>query len=135
MKVAYIAGPYRGKSKIKFINYLQRQININRAAKVAKWAWKEGYAVICPHLNSRNLDGVVEDLMFLYGDQEILIRCDLMILVPGWTTSEGTREEIKFALMNDMKIFMTFIRKGNFRFYPLTKGETETLLREAESLD
>jgi hypothetical protein len=36
MKVAYIAGPYWGRSQIKIINWLQRQANIRRAAKVAK---------------------------------------------------------------------------------------------------
>jgi hypothetical protein len=98
MKVAYIAGPYRGQSKIKIINWLQRQANIRRAVKVAKWAWREGFAVICPHKNSGNFDGLVTDLMFLKGDKEILKRCDAMILVPGWQTSAGTREELKIAI-------------------------------------
>jgi hypothetical protein len=104
MKVAYIAGPYRGKSKNKIINYLQRKRNIKRAAKVAKWAWLEGYAVICPHLNSRNFDGLTTDLIFLNGDTEILKRCDLMILVPGWHSSEGARGELKFAQVNGIAI-------------------------------
>jgi hypothetical protein len=98
MKLAYIAGPYRGRSRIKIINYLQRQTNIRRAAKVAKWAWQEGYAVICPHLNSKNFDGLTADLVFLLGGQEILKRCDVMILIPGWEQSEGTRDEIKMAI-------------------------------------
>jgi hypothetical protein len=98
MKICYIAGPYRGRSRIKIINYLQRQINIRRAAKVAKWAWQHGFAVICPHLNSRNFDGLTTDLIFMLGDQEILNRCDVMILTPGWMHSKGTRDEIKSSI-------------------------------------
>jgi urease gamma subunit len=117
MKIAYVAGPYRGRSKNKLISYLQRQINIRRAAKVAKWAWKRGYAVICPHLNSRNFDGLTTDLMFLNSGKEILKRCDVMILVPGWRQSEGTIDEIQFA-----------------RWQGIIIRKYERLVREAENL-
>jgi hypothetical protein len=98
MIIAYIAGPYRGTSRVKLINWIQRQINISRAANIAKWAWRQGYAVICPHLNSKNFDGIAPDVTFLTGDIAILKRCDLMILVPGWEQSAGTLNEIKEAV-------------------------------------
>jgi hypothetical protein len=122
MKVAYIAGPYRGRSKVKIINWLQRQANIRHAAKVAKWAWKEGYAVICPHKNSGNFDGLNTDLMFLNGDVEILKRCDVMILVPRWQQSEGTIDEISSITgFNDLKIPIVEARKfkSGYKLYPV----------------
>ena len=134
MKVAYIAGPYRGKSKIKIINYLQRQINIHRAAEVAKAAWLWGWAVICPHKNSGNFDSLNNDLMFLNGDIDILRRCDTLILVPGWQQSKGAREEVKTALDAGIKTFVAVRHNGNFHFIYATNREVDELLKKAEKL-
>jgi hypothetical protein len=131
MKVAYIAGPYRGRSRIKIINYLQRQINIRRAAKVAKWAWQHGFAVICPHLNSRNFDGLTTDLIFMLGDQEILNRCDVMILVPGWQRSEGTIDEINTAICS-LNVESIFEYHHSSPFYA-GKGYWYKLIRALEA--
>jgi hypothetical protein len=133
MKVAYIAGPYRGRSQIKIINWLQRQANIRRAAKVAKWAWREGYAVVCPHKNSGNFDGLNTDLVFLNGDVEILQRCDVMILAPGWERSEGTKGEIQVAFNTGIRICEVVIRNKQIYYYQLSKWEVEELLKEVES--
>ena len=43
--VIYLAGPYRGKSKIKIINWFQRQINIHRAREAAKRLWAAGFTI------------------------------------------------------------------------------------------
>jgi hypothetical protein len=61
LKIAYVAGPYRAKTKIGII------LNILRARKVAKELWKMGYAVICPHSNSALMDGIAPDEAFLNG--------------------------------------------------------------------
>jgi len=104
MQLVYVAGPYRGKSKIKIINYIQRQINIAKARLVAQELWKAGFAVICPHSNSANFDGICDDEIFLEGDKEILKRCDLMILLPNWEKSEGTKAEVLFACDNGIEV-------------------------------
>jgi hypothetical protein len=105
MKLAYVAGPYRGTSKIKMINRLQVIFNILRAARVAKKLWKTGYAVICPHLNSALMDGVAPDEAFLNGDLLMLDRCDLIVLQGKWNKSSGTVGEVKRARRNEMPVY------------------------------
>lgn len=91
MKLAYIAGPYRGKT----IN--ETRENIRLAEKAAVEYWEKGYAVICPHLNSAFLDGICSDEHFLRAYEEILKRCDLVVMLPGWTNSVGSKREFFLA--------------------------------------
>lgn len=108
MKLAYVAGPHRGKSKIKIINWLQRQINIHRARRVAKELWRMGYAVLCPHSNTSNFDGLCPDKTFLDGTLEMMRRCDLMVLIPRWQKSEGTWGEVDECLRLGIPIYTLF---------------------------
>jgi hypothetical protein len=110
MKLAYVAGPYRGKSKNRIINRLQVISNIIEARKVARELWKMGYAAICPHSNSALFDGIVRDDVFLWGDLEILKRCDIIVMVPNWLSSSGAVDE--FCLAEDKGILIHFIRDG-----------------------
>ena len=97
MKLVYVAGPYRGKSRNKLINKLQVIRNIIEARMVARDLWKQGYAVICPHSNTALFDGSVPDETVLKGDIEILSKCDLVVLIKNWYKSSGTKDEIEFA--------------------------------------
>jgi nucleoside 2-deoxyribosyltransferase len=99
MKLAYVAGPYRAKTKLGII------INILRAQKVAKELWKAGYAVICPHMNSALMDTVAPEKNFLEGDIEILKHCDVLVVVKGWQHSSGTLNEIDFAHRNGIPVY------------------------------
>lgn len=110
MKLCYIAGPYRGKSKIKIINWLQRQRNIRRARKAAEKLWKMGYAVLCPHLNTSNFDGLMPDETFLDGTLEMMKRCDLVVLVKGWEKSSGTLNEIKTAKTLKIPVYRLMVQ-------------------------
>ena len=91
MKLAYVAGPYRAPTAA------QRQDNIHRARKAAESLWRAGYAVLCPHMNSANMDGIVDDEVFLQGCLEMVRRCDLVWLLPGWRASEGAVREVAEA--------------------------------------
>lgn len=97
MIVAYIAGPYRDKRGAHFV-----QENINKAREVAAEVWKQGMVPLCPHLNSAHFDGLVDEDVFLQGTKNLLSRCDMIVLVPGWERSEGTLEELRFNF-KDMK--------------------------------
>ena len=100
MKVAYIAGPYRGKT------HYEIEQNIRAAEAVAIKYWQLGYAVICPHKNTAHFDGLAPDEVWLKGDLEILKRCDLIVMVPGWEGSMGSRAEKELA--EDLGIFITY---------------------------
>ena len=91
MKVAYVAGPYLGKT------HWETLINIQRAELLAAKLWKLGFAVICPHKNSAWFSGLGDEEMFYAGDIEILKRCDLVVLTDMWVYSPGTREEVHAA--------------------------------------
>ena len=91
MKIVYIAGPYRAKTKLGIIR------NILKARKVAKWCWKAGYTVICPHTNSGLMDGCATDEVFLKGGLDLLECAKLMVVLKGWEKSQGTIAEIEFA--------------------------------------
>jgi len=91
LKVAYIAGPYRGETESAVV------ANIRHAEKYAIKYWQMGYAVICPHMNSALLGGVVPNEAFLRGDLEILRRCDVVVMIPGWLRSAGAVGEELYA--------------------------------------
>jgi hypothetical protein len=91
MRVVYVSGPYRAPT-LEGINN-----NINNARIAAISLWKQGYAVIAPHLNTAHFDGVVSDAAFLTGDAEILSRCDAVYMLRGWENSIGARAEHDLA--------------------------------------
>ena len=91
MKVFYIAGPYRADTPRKILE------NIRAAEAIAIEVWKSGNVALCPHLNSRLMDGVCNDSIFLEGAIELMKRCDAVVLVPSWEKSAGTRAEVKIA--------------------------------------
>jgi len=51
------------------------------------------------------MDGVVPDEVFLAGDIEILKRCDLVVMVPGWENSSGAKEERNVAIEHNIPVF------------------------------
>lgn len=91
MKIYYIGGLYRAKTPRKILE------NIRHAETYAIEVWKTGNAALCPHLNTRLMDGICSDEIFLNGDIELLKRCDAMIVIPGWEKSVGTINELKKA--------------------------------------
>lgn len=94
----YIAGPYRGNVNA----------NILAARQVAIKLWEQGHVVICPHLNTAlfEQDCACTDEDYLAGDLEMLRRCDGMVLLPGWSDSQGASAEHAFAVARDIPIFV-----------------------------
>lgn len=91
MKLAYIAGPYRGST------HYDIEQNIRAAEAIAIKYWRLGYAVICPHKNTAHFDGLADDAVWLNGDLEILKRCDVVVMLPTWEKSVGAKEEKYWA--------------------------------------
>ena len=92
IKLVYVAGPFRAANQ-----WLAEQ-NKRRAEEVAVELWRAGYSVICPHANTRYMDGIAPDEVFLAGDLVQVERCDAVVVVHGWKCSKGTLGEIEHAI-------------------------------------
>lgn len=99
MKIVYIAGPFRGKS------HWDVECNVRRAEALALEAWRAGFAVICPHTNTRFFDGAADDSIWLNGDLEILHRCDAVLTTENWEESSGAKEEVRRAMIWNIPVF------------------------------
>lgn len=102
MKIFYIAGPYRADTPRKILE------NIRAAEAVAIEVWKSGHVALCPHLNSRFMDSICDDSIFLEGAIELMKRCDAVALVPGWEKSKGTLIEIEIAKKIKLSIYVNY---------------------------
>lgn len=101
MLVAFVAGPYRDERGIYYVRE-----NIEKARAVSVELWKMGFAVICPHLNTALMDGVLPDYVWLEGSREILKRAaDVVVMLPGSECSVGSMEEQAAALEEEIGIF------------------------------
>ena len=99
MKVVYIAGKYRGP------NAWAVEQNIRAAEEVAARVWAMGMVALCPHANSRHMEGVASDEHFLAGTLELMRRCDAVLLVPNWRDSDGARKEVAEAERLGLPVF------------------------------
>jgi hypothetical protein len=99
VKVIYIAGKYRGP------NAWAIEQNIRAAEEVAARVWAMGMVALCPHANSRHMDGVASDEVFLDGTMELLRRCDAVALVSNWRDSAGARAEVEEADRLGLPVF------------------------------
>ncbi len=101
MKVIYIAGPFRAA------NSWDMEQNIRRAEELALEAWRLGFAVVCPHTNTRFFHGAAEDSIWLDGDIEIMRRCDAVLFTPDWERSSGARAEHEAANAVGLPVFFS----------------------------
>ena len=95
MTLVYVAGSYRA------LTQAQVESNIDSARKMAGRLWAEGFTVVCPHTNTAHFDTLfpgIPDEAYRDGDIEILSRCDAVVAAPGWSESNGTLRELKYAV-------------------------------------
>lgn len=104
MRLVYVAGPFRGPTGWRI------ETNVRAAEALALRVWQAGAAAICPHTNSRFVQGEAKDSVFLEGTLEMLRRCDALILVNGWKHSEGSLGELDEAHELGLPVFF----EGNF---------------------
>jgi hypothetical protein len=89
--VVFIAGPFRATTTWRI------EEHVRQAERMALQVWQAGFAAICPHTNSRFFQGEAPDSIWLVGYREILRRCDAVLLIPGWVSSEGAVAEMQEA--------------------------------------
>jgi len=95
MQVIYISGAYRARTIFGVL------WNIYKARRAAQELWANGYAVICPHMNTALFD---DGFPYIRGDCEILKRCDKIYMLKGWRKSEGANIEYQVALQHKLDI-------------------------------
>lgn len=103
-KVVYVIGPFRAA------NDYTRMQNIRCAEELTMQLWKMGYAAICPHTNTRHMEGFVPIKNILESDIAIMMRCDFCITTLPFNhvdlvNSEGSQIEIKYAQTHNLPVY------------------------------
>ena len=100
MKLVYIAGPYRARTR-----WAEEQ-NVRRAEDAGREVAKMGAYPVIPHANTRPYFGDEQPASFwLEGTMELLQRCDAVLLLDKWERSEGARRENDEAKARGIPVF------------------------------
>lgn len=70
--------------------------HIARAKAIVVAMRKRGWSIVCPHLNSVEIDGFSLE-QYLAEDFTIIKKCAALVLLPKWFNSRGTKREIELA--------------------------------------
>jgi hypothetical protein len=90
----YIAGPYRAKYGRSVAE------NIAAAKTVAIECWQHGHYAVTPHLNTAHFEDVapeIPDEVWLAGTMAMQARCDAILMLDTWQSSEGAIAEHDYA--------------------------------------
>lgn len=97
MRLVYIAGPFNGDV----------EHNCRKAEALAcEVALLNAHPVV-PHSLGRVLFGVQSEEYTYAGTLELMRRCDILLLVPGWENSKGARSEVDEARKLDKPVCHT----------------------------
>ena len=110
MNVAYVSGPYLAPTTQGIAE------NIWEARQIALALWRQGWAVICPHMNTAHCDGaiypdnpVADRHAWLRGDIEFVNRLipgrDALVMSPRWRESSGAKEERAAAINRGVMVY------------------------------
>ena len=91
MQLIYIIAPYTAATHAKTAQ------NISEAKDLALYCWTKGYAVLCPHLNSSFMSGIIPEEQFYLGTIKMLSRCDIAIAHPRYHEATGCLAELAYA--------------------------------------
>ena len=106
MRRLYISGPFRATGTEAVYGPFTPSIvrrNEDTARRYAELAWTCGWAVLCPHLNTAQMDGIphLTSDTFISGDLAwldiMLPNHDAILLLPDWVHSEGAKIEAQHA--------------------------------------
>ena len=104
----YVSGPYRDDRGTAYV-----EKNIRAAEEVAQELWRMGFAVICPHANTRHFDGIVSSEEFIAGDLEMIARCDAVVFGKGFITSAGCLKEFNHAKNNGIPVYFWSVERDH----------------------
>lgn len=89
--LVYIAGPFRSD------NGWQLRCRIHAAEQAAAAVVEMGAMPVTPHSIGANFDKTGTDELWLDGTLELMRRCDVVLVLPGYEKSQGTQQEIAEA--------------------------------------
>lgn len=101
INLVYLAGPYWHSQPDR------RQLHVESAKLHALLVAELGFVPVTPHLNTARFETMTDlpEAFFLQADEQILLRCDAIILMPGSYKSKGTQAEILIALEAGLPVF------------------------------
>lgn len=100
MKIIYTAGRFRGATPWEV------HCNVARAEYAAYEVAEAGAMPLCPHMNTKNFDGLKTGDFWIEGTLELLRRSDAIYVFDSrWRESTGTVGEIRLAFDQQMPIF------------------------------
>lgn len=96
----YLAGPYRaGHDRTIDDNIASARRHARHIARIGV------HYPVTPHLNTAHFDGLASDDFFINGTMELMLRCDAVLMLPGWESSEGAEGEATMAAKRAMMVF------------------------------
>lgn len=102
MKLAYVAGRYRGATRDVV------DLHIKSATMVGAIVAEKGYYPVIPHANTALFEHYIDqpDEFYLDGTLELMLRCDLVVMVSGWPKSTGAVGEMITAKREGIPVYL-----------------------------
>jgi hypothetical protein len=102
----YTSGKYTATNPDGSFDIDQIEKNIQLAREHTIKLWEKGYTVLCPHLNTAHFekDANLRWEDYINGDLELLSRCDICYMLPGWRDSKGALVEYSHAKKREIPI-------------------------------
>ena len=98
MKLVYICGRFRGD------NHWEIHQNVLKAEAVIPHLISQGYAPICMHKITENLQGLFPDETYLDICIKVLSACQAIYMLKGWQKSEGSKQEWEYATSHGIEV-------------------------------
>jgi hypothetical protein len=92
-KLCFMTGPYHQYST----SGLTIAQSITIATDHAKALWAAGVPTICPHTNTAHFDKIAPHSVFVRGCIEMIVRSDMVFMLPNWELSPGSLAEMEAA--------------------------------------
>ena len=108
MPVVYVAGRFRGSDSWVV------HCNIHAAECGGRGVVDLGAMPLIPHAIGAHMEGTATDAFWLTGTLELMRRCDAVLVLPGWESSEGTKGEIAEAARCGIPVVLPENGKPNY---------------------
>ena len=100
-KLIYVAGRYRGKSPEAV------QLNVQASRQVGVVCAERGWMPVTPCVMTAGFENLTDndDEFWLESTLELMLRCDAVVMAPGWLKSEGATNEYNEAKLAGIAVY------------------------------